>query len=170
MLKYVSTLCGVAGLLALVYQVAQAAPPKVEKQDGHVNSLVVELTYETGVTQEGILFGFGNRYNYHTHILRGYSADNSQVDIWLDTIASIEEIDGDEAVLVLKDETRRTVRFEEDKNLFYFATPDGNEERIAVSQIKNIKFLATPRKDRDDNAMFPQWKFSPFTGEKLKQL
>lgn len=165
-------LCGLA-LLAVVAvagpSLVRAELTKVEKRDGHVSPVLVELTYHNQETQKGLLCGFGNKFNYHTHIIRGFSPEQAQVDLWLDGLTSIDGVNGDEAVLTLKDGTQRQLRVTEDKNLLYFVTVEGTEQRIELSQVKSVKFLTSPRKDREGNPMFPQWKFSPFTGEKLPQ-
>ena len=49
------------------------------------------------------------------------------------------------------------------------ASPDGGTESVDLRKIKRIDFMEPARKDALGKAMFDEWRFSPWTGEKLPE-
>lgn len=113
--------------------------------------------------------------------------------IWIDTIREMKGMDqlrrsSSEFTIVLKtgttieaslvgargrtsDDCNELIAYEADKHnpcsLLGVRTDDDGSETIDMRDLKSIKFLEPVRKDKEGNAMFDKWRFSPFTGEKL---
>jgi hypothetical protein len=43
----------------------------------------------------------------------------------------------------------------------------GSKEAIDGAKLRSIEFVRAPHQDKLGNAMFPNWRYSPFTGERL---
>jgi hypothetical protein len=71
----------------------------------------------------------------------------------------------------MKNGTERRLRFKNDSaqlfDALYISNPDGGTERVQVSKVKRVEFLNPPRMDKDKHAMLDDWRYSPYTGEKL---
>jgi hypothetical protein len=150
-------------------QRASADPPEVKRVDNHVSPLMTEITFKdkkvpkAKVMVMGILPIPGTHYSAHTWDLTG-DGDTS-VQVWLDTIAEIKEIDDKRLTIVFKDGKERQFRHNPAALLVYH--PNDSTEKVPVVKLEQIRFLRAPRKDRENQAMFDQWRYSPYTGEKL---
>ena len=156
----------------VVVRTALAQRPKVVKSEGHVSPVEVRITFPDGQERTGLLVGTGSSHETitepsYTHTINGTGAGESAVTIWLDTISMIEDSTETEALIRLKGGKERTLSFTFLSNTLFLANEDGGREKILLSKIKQVEFLKPPRKDKAGNAMFDDWRYSPYTGEKL---
>jgi hypothetical protein len=115
--------------------------------------------------------GYSVANQYSTHIFDAVGSSDSEVKLWLDTISTIEEITDTEATFLMKNGPERRLRFKQEfgqlVDALYISNPDGGSERVEVSKVKRVKFLNPPRMDKDKHPMLDDWRYSPYTGEKL---
>ena len=103
--------------------------------------------------------------SYTTHAVELTGDANAEVSVWVDTIAKIDEIDDKRLRITSADGEQRDYRHG-GKGLRVY-NPDDSTEVIWLRHLKSVRFLDPPRKDKEGNAMFNHWRFSPFTGERL---
>ena len=132
--------------------------------DGEVRQVMV-----TGAAWVG---SFNLRAHDYSHVFIGYS-QVGRVTLWLDTIAEFKDTLAGEATIGLKDGTEQTLSYGdasgEGNNVLIAARADGGSEVVFLGSVKKVKFLKPARKDKQGNAMFDHWRYSPFTGEKLPE-
>lgn len=170
---------------------AQSRNLKVVEQSGHLSPVAVKITSLNGTSRNAMLIGIGSpiRDQYHTHQL-SVRTDNgaSNRSFWLDSIAAIKGTSelrrlDDEFTIVLKDGRQVQAMLAgwhdvgscsgepSDKswvcNILFIRNEDDGIERIELSKVKLIEFIGPLRKDKAGNAMYDQWRYSPFTGEKI---
>jgi hypothetical protein len=168
-------------LTTLVSGVALGQQPTFTKKEGHLSPLMVKVTFLSGGSRTLMLQGVGWPGGIgDTHAFRGMGEGNSLVSIWLDTIAAIKDTNADDALFIFKSGTERRLSFVTNNSVhdgsreyyiryLYVANQDGGTEKLDLAQVKSVEFAAVARKDKEGNAMFDQWRFSPFTGEKLSE-
>jgi hypothetical protein len=168
-------------ILTALSGIAFGQKPTITKKEGHLSPLIVKVTFLSGESRTLMLQGVGWFGGIgDTHAIRGIGEGNSLVSIWLDTIAAIKDTNADDALFILKSGTERRLSFVDNNSVqsglkdyyirnFYVANQDGGTERLDLAQVKSVEFAATARRDKDGNAMFDQWRYSPFTGEKLPE-
>lgn len=182
-----SILGGIATMLLLMAASGlRAQQPKVMKQNGHVSPLMATITSQSGSKRDVMVLGIGSNLGgqYRSHNFIAKSDDgSSDVTLWLDTIKEISETSNEDFSVVLKDGTKRHLLWtglnctqqrdprvpQYDCAFLYLYNPDGGAEIVDMEQIRSVEFLKAPRKDQAGNAMFDNWKYSPFTGEKLPE-
>jgi hypothetical protein len=150
---------------------AVAAPPEVETRDGHVSPLIIELTGADGKSRKAVLDhltvpGATPRFKFR---YRAVTPEKTVVNIWFDTLSEIKEVGDAQATWVLKNGKRYVLRHGKDTTLTISAEGEA-DETFALNRLKRVKFLHPARKDGKGNAMFDNWQFSPFTGEKLPKV
>jgi hypothetical protein len=161
--------CLLAGWLAATL-VAWADPPKVERKDNHLSPLMAELTFRdekvkpVKVMVYGVKTGTASVY-YTKHHYELTGDGDTRVKVWLDTIREIKEIDDKRLTVVFKDGAERQFRHGREQLLLYH--PDDSTEEVPLVKLREVKFLKAPRQDKEKQAMFGHWRYSPFTGEKL---
>jgi hypothetical protein len=144
-----------------------AEPPKVERLNNHVMPLLAEITFKdekvgkAKVMVSGLLWGV--YLSTHAWNLTGES--DASVRVWLDTVAQIKDIDDQRLTVVFKDGTERQFQHRREGLRVYHA--NDSTEKISVVKLRQIDFLRAPRKDKENQAMFDHWRYSPYTGEKL---
>jgi len=159
--------CLLVGITAVL-----ADQPKVTTSEGHVSPLQAKVTFPDGKTQIYMITGFypNDQLQYDRYAYFGKNPSGGVVSIWLDTIKTIIP-NNDGVLVVLKNGNERQLGWSYPiynwPPTFSAANDDARTETINVNGIKSIEFLNQPRKDGDGNAMFPNWHYSPFTGEKL---
>lgn len=152
---------------------------KVEMQAGHVSPNIAKITYPSGATRNVTILGVGKAYDdgYTTHALVLRDEAESKVTIWIDTIRHIRNANDESALFVLKNGTERRLWFTHAfgnypdtlLKVLMVANDDGGQEKINISRLTSVEFVAAPRRDKANNAMFEQWLYSPFTGERLPE-
>lgn len=153
---------------------------KVEMQAGHVSPNIAKITYPSGTTRNvtvlGVGYAYGDSYTTHTITLRDEA--ESVVTVWIDTIRQIRNANDESAVFVLKSGTERRLWFtyttsttdpDFKRRVLIVANDDGGQEKINISRLTAVEFVAPPRRDKANNAMYEQWLYSPFTGERLTE-
>ena len=143
-----------------------AQHPKVTLDNGHISPVKARVTYGDGKTQDGLIVShmWGG-----THKYEGANASGGTVDLWMDSLSSIKDPDDDGVTVTLKNGTERHLGWHGGTQTLKISNEDGGTEDIDVHKVKKIDFLKPPRKDKLGNAMFDNWKYSPFTGEKLTE-
>lgn len=146
-----------------------AQRPAVEKLEGHVIPVMAQITFPDKSTKTVMITGFSA--GGYSHIVKGKDAKGTDTKLWLDTIAAIEETTEDtteqSALFILKDGKRVRLKNEGSRYSFNIAKDNGGTGKIEVAEVQSVKFLKPARKDGNNNAMFDDWQYSPFTGEKL---
>jgi hypothetical protein len=160
--------CGLRGAFA-----AGAEPPKVEKVDGHRNAIGVRVTFRKPdrAPLSGLLLGASNWYDGSlatSHVLKFGGDGRAEGYVWLDAIASIDGTSDEGATVHLKDGSSKEILFGKVGGRYLVVySQGGNTETVDLEQVAELKCGAPARKDLEGHAMFDQWKFSPYTGEKL---
>jgi hypothetical protein len=144
-------------------------PPRVPKEKGHSIPLMAGWSF-TGAdapAAKGMVCGvlLGNKVEYSRHDWPLTGAGGTSVRVWLDTIAEVKGIDAKELTVVFKGGEERT--FRHDGGSFIIHHANDTKEYVPFVKLKQIKFLHAPRKDKEGRAMFDEWRYSPYTGEKL---
>lgn len=186
-----------AGLLLVAPLVSSAEELKISEKDGHLSPVRARVEFAGGGVREVVVRGTGNggglflHAGYFTHVFF-VRTDNgvSRRTVWLDTIAAIRGLDhvrttNGEFTIVLKngtefqamfvgatasyncDEGRELTKPEQACAFLYTGTDGDGQDTIDLRKLVKIEFLPAARRDRSGNFMFDQWRYSPFTGEKL---
>jgi len=156
-------------LAVICFAAALAQEPQVQKNSGHLSPLRVKITFTNGETETGLFTNSSwTGYTSDAFHFFGNSFSGSRMTIWYDTIASISEINDKDVLVTFKNgDKRRLVRE-------YFSLeltgPGGSKENIDGAKLRSIEFLRKPQQDKLSNAMFPNWRYSPFTGERLPAM
>jgi hypothetical protein len=142
---------------------------KVEKEDGHLSPVLAEITFRDNSKRKVMVYGMGGNpakgQGYYRHLWRATSKEGTDVRLWLDAMAVIKGINDEGAVVVLKDRTERPVNH--GHQVLHFVNPDDSREYACLANVKEVRFLKPARKDGLGRAMFDDWLYSPYTGEKL---
>jgi len=154
----------VVALFLLCAGAAFAQHAKVTLKDGHISPVMARGTYPDGKTQDVMIVGhfWGGSHQY-----QGANDSGGVVNLWLDTLSTIADPNDDGVTATLKSGTERHLEWHGSTQTFQVANEDGATEDIDVRKVKKIEFLKPPRRNKQGNAMFPNWIYSPFTGEKL---
>jgi hypothetical protein len=165
---------GMLALAALVIAIGVALAqtrPEVQKKDGHLMPLDVRVTFPNGNTLTGLLCGFRSgafgldAKLYHDETFK--TPDGGEVKVYLDTLKAISDSNERDALYTFKDGTER--RLSTSDPILAIANSQGGVEGVPLSKVKKVEFLKTPRKDKDAHAMFDDWLYSPYTGERLPE-
>lgn len=148
--------------------VAGAALAEVEfkKQEGHVSPLQVKIAFTNGTVRTGMMTDM-HWTGYVTDAFHffGTSFEGGRLTLWLDTIRSVSEMTDKDCLVTFKSGTTR--RIAREWFSVTLSSSEGGVESIDCSKIKGIEFLSSARHDKLNNAMYAQWNYSPFTGERL---
>jgi hypothetical protein len=170
-----------------------AQQPKVLEKDGHISPLVARVTFLNGRTRDVAVSGIGSKISgtFFTHVFFVRTEGGaSKRRFWLDTVRAINGTGSmrslkSEFTVVLKNGSEIPAMFvggwgmtgcdagnepdspESACAIVHLANQDEGDEQIDLRQIKSLEFLTPLRKDKAGNAMFENWRFSPFTGERL---
>ena len=147
--------------------VVLAQRPEVKTNQGHILPVMAQATFPNGAQRTVMIVGcdacaaFGKGDTFAVH---GENPEGVDEAIWIDTIAHIEDTTDESEVFVLKNGVRRRLKCPVN---FKVANEDGGAMDLRVAKVKSIEFIRAPRRDLDGNAMFDNWRYSPFTGERL---
>jgi hypothetical protein len=153
-----------------------AEPPKVERKNDHVMPVYVEITEKdpkvkplkvllTMVSEDIWIHGDGFQ-------MKVYDGSKS-VLVWIDSIKEINQIDSKKLCIIFQNGEERDFSYDERTQLVYFNQLLDTKGEVLLKNCKSVKFLKTPkspRADKDGHAMANDWRYSPYTGEKLKQI
>jgi hypothetical protein len=143
---------------------------EIKRVDGHVAPLMAEMTYADNLKIKIMFLGIGTNMGYKTHGNQLYGKADAIVTVWFDTLTAIKDTRGQRALFVFKDGSERDLGWDFPDNQFvHMGDKAGGTEAVHISKIKSIKFLQPPRKDKDNNAMFDEWRYSPWTGERISK-
>jgi hypothetical protein len=186
-------IAALTGMCAALAAHAESNNLKVVEASGHLSPVAIRVTYSNDQTRNLMLVGIGSslRDNYLTHqlIVRA-DGGASQRMLWFDAIASIRGAStlrtlGDEFTITMKDGKQFPAMFTRffdlgtgactgeatDErfacNVLVVRNEDDGIEKLDLRKVKQVDFLAPPRRDKAGNAMFDPWRYSPFTGERL---
>jgi hypothetical protein len=159
--------CGLLTAWLATALVGQADPPKFERRDNHVSPLMVKLTFLDKKVKPAKVMVYGVLdWSLYSRLCYDLTGDgDTSVSVWLDTIREIKEIDDKRLTIVFKDGKERQFRHKQEKLMVYH--PNDSTERVPLVKLKQVRFLQAPRMDKEKQAMFDHWRYSPFTGEKL---
>ncbi len=163
---------GLAGVSPFV-QTATAEHPMIEMKDGHTSPLEARITFPDGTKRVVMLIGVGGGLKYggpvlaERFILMGADPQGAKTVIWLDTIQRIEDTTAETALVITKDQIQHPLKLDGLSTDIHIATPQGGTQILELSRIKSLEFTKPSRKDSNGNAIFNQWKYSPYTGEML---
>ncbi len=172
---------------------AFAEQPKVIEQNGHLSPLMAKVTFLNGSSRNVMIMGTGNRTsgNFYSHqFFVRTEGGASKLSLWLDTIAAIKGTGSlrtlnSEFTVVLKDGkdipasfvggwglTKCAAGSEPDSpdsacTLVTVTGQDESGEVLDLRNLKSVEFLSPTLTDKAGNAMFDNWRFSPFTGERI---
>jgi hypothetical protein len=157
----------VLGVTAL----SPADPPKVEQRSDHWMPLLVEITEKDPKRKPAkvMLVRVMRGNGYVPHVIR-LTDGEKQVSVSLDTIREIKDIDDKRLTIVFKSGAKREFAYDEEESLSYYDEDTDATGSVPLGKVKSVRFLTVPRKDREGNAMFDHWRYSPFTGEELPKI
>jgi hypothetical protein len=137
MKKMIWTLMG----LVLVGGGAGAVPTAAK---AGASPLAARMTLANGTLRTVTLEGVGCSDTICSRVAVRSKADgDSRVTrTWLDTIATIKDITGEDALFVLKDGTARRLSVVQDNRYLYFANQNGTEGKINLAGVTSVEFLA----------------------------
>ncbi len=198
MLKQRIGTAGLAGLWLLASAASPAEELKIQEQNGHISPVRARVSFQDGSVRDVVVRGTGGpagmyQYSgYFTHALFVRVDEGvSKRMVWLDSIAAIRGLDHvrttrSEFTVVLKngsqfpamfvastiafhcDEGRELTKPEEACSFLYTGAADDGLDVIDMRKLQTVEFLPQARRDRAGNFMFDNWRFSPFTGERLQ--
>jgi hypothetical protein len=153
----------------LAFAAGRGQQPKVQVGDGHRSPVKAKVTFKTGDTKTMWITAIvGSPWN--DFYFGGASPEGTTVKVWLDTLSAVKDVDvvqaGPEATFTLKNGKELRLR---PSGTVKAATEDGGTEEFNLSQVKSMQFLSAVRSDKFKNLMFDNWRYSPFTGEKLPE-
>ena len=109
----------------------------------HLSSLKVRLTLVSGASQTATLEGVG----CSTSICSRVSVDSRGrgeaiiAKTWLDSIAGIQEITKDDALIRFKDGAERRLSIVPLNRVLYIQGPSGSAQKIDLAKLKSVEFL-----------------------------
>ena len=165
-LRHVSLAFGVTVLLGLAIQIGAAQRPEVKRVEGHLAPLMARITYPDKKSRQVMVLGVGYS-TWTSHTMQATGEGDSEVTLWLDSIKAIKDTADKRMLVQLKNGTERELKIEISYSALLIANEDGGQEELPIGNVTSIEFLDAPRKDRDGNAMFDNWRYSPYTGERL---
>jgi hypothetical protein len=119
-------------------------PPAVEQ--GHRSGMTAKVTLTDGVTRTVKLEGVGCSVSLCSRTaISGRAEHDSIIKTWFDTVAEIRDTTDLDALFVMKDGTQRRMGLMTDFRVVYLASPAGAAEKVDLSKIKSIEFLAASR-------------------------
>jgi hypothetical protein len=118
-----------------------------ERTAGHQSHIVAHVTTE-GETERSITIeGVGCWESLCSRVaVRGKAAGNSHITTtWLDTIAVIRDITGDDAAVVLRNGTVQRLAIIHDNRVIYFLDQYGRAGKLDLVGVKSIEFVDSTR-------------------------
>jgi hypothetical protein len=133
-------------LAPIVFGTQNAAIPEPQGSKGHQRELAATVTLLDGSTKAARIEGLGCTNSICSRVaIKGRAADGSLVSFWLDGIAAIRDTHANGALLVLKDGTEQRISLVTDFRVLYLANPARGAERLDLTRIKSLEFLASNR-------------------------
>jgi hypothetical protein len=125
--KFLPITCALAGLLSAGALTAKAAN--------------ATITLANGTTREAKVEGVGCSVAICSRVAIKATADNDiSVPTRFDSLASIQTIDADHALLILKNGTEKRVGLLKDFRVLYVANPAGGADKLDLSNVKSVVF------------------------------
>jgi hypothetical protein len=124
------------------FSVARNAGPALTKLEGHRSNLEARLVFTDGSTRTVTLEGVGCPVAMCSRVAVNTRAKGTgQIEkIWLDSISSIQDITGGEALFVFKDGTQQRLSVVQVNQVLYAAAGAG---KIDLSRIQSLTFVPT---------------------------
>lgn len=140
---------------------------EVTKEKGHVAPVKIEVNFTSGAKKTGLLLhNYSGTANQSNVVVERKRKGGGQIVIYHDTLSTIKDISGEYGLYVFKDGTEERIDLSPN---FWLVTPNDARENLDWKKIESVKYLEPPLQDKDGNAMFAHWKYSPYTGEKLPE-
>ena len=132
--------CVVVGLLIPAFKSGGASLPS--KAEGHRSGLTAKVISADGASRTIRLEGVGCSESMCSRVfIRSKSASGAPLQTWLDSIARITDITGNEAMVVMKDGTERRLGLIPDFRVLYVSNSNGRAERLDLSKIKSLELV-----------------------------
>jgi hypothetical protein len=132
--------------------------------------VVAEFTLTNGKVRTAAIVGFGAGNSYAPHAMR-VLVDGIPSTVSLARLRDITDITATGATIRYQNGKKEKVAFPEpgrgDEYTFFATAETGTAERYLVGNLKSVTIQLPRRVDREGNAMFRHWRYSPFTGEQL---
>ena len=139
-------ICVATGLVAPAAFTMRGASGPAAVEQGHRSGMAAKITLPDGVTRTVKLEGVGCSVSLCSRTaISGKAEHDSIVKTWFDAIAEIRDTTDTDALFVMKDGTRRRMALMTDFRVLYLANPSGAAEKVDLSKVKSIEFLAESR-------------------------
>ena len=160
--------------------------PQTKYEQGHRLPIVADLVFHNGAKRTVYVIGSHMGYaasddNFAVNGLRT-GKDSSNTRLWIDQISTITTDPGQthehqRPKFTMKDGSIHQLEL----GLFVLKVQslpgdtvlersNSGDEQIWFSDVAKLTFRTSTRKDKLGNTMKIEWKYSPFTGEKLPEL
>jgi hypothetical protein len=136
--------CIAAALLLPAFKSGGASLPA--RVDGHRSGLTARVVAADGTSRMVRLEGIGCTESMCSRVfIRSKAAGGAPLQTWLDSVASIQDATASDALFVMRDGTERRLAFVPDFRVLYVSNPNGRTEKLDLTTIQSIEFLAPAR-------------------------
>jgi hypothetical protein len=110
--------------------------------DGHRSGLTARVVAADGTSRTVRLQGVGCTESMCSRVfIRSEVASGAPLQTWLDSIASIKDTTGRDALFVMKDGTERRLAFVTAFRVLYVSNPNGRTEKLDLTKIRSLELL-----------------------------
>ncbi len=113
---------------------------------GHASGLTARVTAADGTSRTIKLEGVGCTESMCSRVfIRSKSASGAPLQTWLDSIASVKDANENDALFAMRDGTEQRLSFVSDFRVLYVSNPSGRTEKLDLTTIRSIEFLASAK-------------------------
>lgn len=129
--------------VALLLPIAFTTKGADEPGQGHSSGLMAKISLADGTTRTAKIEGVGCPVAMCSRVaIQGKAKGDSLVRARLDTIAAIKDTTANDALFVRKDGTAQRLSLLYDFRVLYLANRNGGTERLDLTKVKSLEFLA----------------------------
>jgi hypothetical protein len=115
----------------------------------HRSGLEARITLPDGTARTATLQGLGCTASICSRVaIKGQARDGSGVKFWLDNIAAINDINENDALILMKNGTAQRIRLITDFRVLYLGNQFNRSEKLDLTRIKSLEFLEISRTER----------------------
>jgi hypothetical protein len=133
---------------ALVMPVFRSGGTSLPSQvDGHRSGITAKIVSVDRTTRTVKLQGIGCTESMCSRVfIRSKDENGAPVQIWLDSIASIQDATASNALFVMKNGSERRMGFVSDFRVLYVSSPSSSRtEKLDLAKVRSLEFLDARR-------------------------
>jgi hypothetical protein len=112
------------------------------KVDGHGSNLMATITLPDGTRRSVTLQGVGCPAAMCSRVaIKGEAAGHDAASVWIDTIAEIRDTTERDALVVMRDASRRRLSLLHDFRVLYFVDRSGREGKVDLAKVAALEIL-----------------------------